>query len=556
MLQRFLLAFALLFTVTLQLAAQPGTWAIRFGGTSQDIPEDVVVDAAGNAYVVGTFSDTLRAGGLELVSKGLSDAFLIKFDPTGAALWAMSYGTAGRPEYGRELDWAADGSLLVAGEFEDTLVIGTDTLFNGWSIANAEIFVMCVDVNGNFRWGVPVGHRGGDFIGGLEAAPNGDFYTSGLFRVDFAILDFDATDTVVATGGIDDVFLLRKDSTDNHHWITAGKSKQRDVAHDMTSVGDTVLYVTGYISDSAWFADSSVLATTSGDKDIFLARYDTSGALSWVASHGGLFDDFGNSLTSDPAGNIYLAGTFDSSMTFMGSNVLSAGKMDAYVAKISPAGSLVWIKTFGGPAFDGIKHVRYNNSKLVITGFYQGDAAFGSDTLRSSDEFDQNLFVAALDNAGDVIWATGCGGVNFEQGNAVEVTGDGHVYAVGSFLGTGIFGQTKYDSYGSDDAILLRLDSQGRVEVDASQASMPLSVFPNPAKDHVMIDLTLASSAEVSLSLLDLQGRAVQVVASANRWSEGNHVLEVGTAHLPNGMYLVSVTAGDHREVRKLIIQR
>lgn len=552
--QRILLTLAFLLTGFATLTAQPGTWALRFGGKSLDIPEDVVVDANGFAYVTGYFSDTIDIDGIQLISAGNTDAFLAKFDTYGNAIWARSYGTPGRPEYGRELDWAQDGSLLLGGEFEDTLVIDGDTIFNGWTLKNTEIFVLCVDTAGNYRWGVPVGHRGGDFLGGLEGDPSGSILVSGSFRVDFAILDFDETDTTIKSGGIDDIFLLRKDSTDNHHWITAGKSKQRDVANDMTVVGDTLVYITGYITDSAWFSDSSVLATSRGIKDIFIAKYDTSGALRWVISEGGIEDDFGNSITSDPSGNIYVAGTFDSSMTFMGTNYDAAGLLDAYVAKISPAGTLVWLKTFGGSQFDGIKHVRYNNGKLVITGFFQGDATFGSITLSSSDLYDQDLYVAALDNAGDVVWATSCGGVNLEQGNAVEPASDGHVYCVGSFLGTSHFGQTTFDSFGSDDAVLLRFDATGRVGTDPRASGLQLSVFPNPARDHVMIDLTTEESCEVQIRFTDLQGREMMPTGISGSRMAGNHIFEVNSSSLPAGMYLVQVMAGEHREVRKLVI--
>ena len=50
---------------------------------------DVAVDVAGNQYVTGSFSDTLRLGGATLIAGGIRDIFVAKQTPGGIWLWAV-----------------------------------------------------------------------------------------------------------------------------------------------------------------------------------------------------------------------------------------------------------------------------------------------------------------------------------------------------------------------------------------------------------------------------------------------------------------------------------
>jgi hypothetical protein len=64
-------------------------WTRQFGTTGLDFGNSVAVDASGNAYLAGNTGDTLPGQ----TSAGSSDAFVTKYDGAGNALWTRQFGT-------------------------------------------------------------------------------------------------------------------------------------------------------------------------------------------------------------------------------------------------------------------------------------------------------------------------------------------------------------------------------------------------------------------------------------------------------------------------------
>lgn len=81
-------------------------WAQLMGGSGQTYPVKVALDAAGNAYVRGSFSGNMTIGTSNLISLGSVDAFIAKFDSAGTLAWVRQAGWAG-------CDAGADGGVAV-----------------------------------------------------------------------------------------------------------------------------------------------------------------------------------------------------------------------------------------------------------------------------------------------------------------------------------------------------------------------------------------------------------------------------------------------------------
>jgi Beta-propeller repeat len=75
-------------------------------------------------------------------------------------------------------------------------------------------------------------------------------------------------------------------------------------------------YVTGYFSGTATFGGNQILPSAGSSVDIFVAKYDTSGALQWVKSAGGSGSDYGRGIAVDATGNSYVTGFFSNYATF------------------------------------------------------------------------------------------------------------------------------------------------------------------------------------------------------------------------------------------------
>jgi hypothetical protein len=129
---------------------------------------------------------------------------------------------------------------------------------------------------------------------------------------------------------------------------------------------------------------------------------------------------------------------FDPAHTYPGDTdvLTSRGGQDAYVAKYAPDGSLVWVRRMGGAAGDDtVRSVAVDGSgNVVVTGYRRGTGDFGPATLTSLGG--QDGFVARLSPAGQVLWARRWGAANDEAGYGVGVDAAGNVYALGERRGS------------------------------------------------------------------------------------------------------------------------
>jgi hypothetical protein len=79
------------------------------------------------------------------------------------------------------------------------------------------------------------------------------------------------------------------------------------------------------------------------------------------------------------------------------------------------------------------------------------------------------------------------------------------------------------------------------------------SIFPNPAKDWVLVSLSEHSKFSVStITLTDLTGH---IIIQKN-WPTGQNQYLLCTASLPSGAYLLALKNQQNISVKKLLIQK
>ena len=99
-------------------------WACTWGGTLFNNGHGVAVDGSGNAYVTGSFRDTVDfnpgPGVDEHTSNGYADIFLCKFDSASIFQWAHTWGGSDYA-FGSSVAIDGSGNIYVAGDFRDTV---------------------------------------------------------------------------------------------------------------------------------------------------------------------------------------------------------------------------------------------------------------------------------------------------------------------------------------------------------------------------------------------------------------------------------------------------
>ncbi len=77
---------------------------------------------------------------------------------------------------------------------------------------------------------------------------------------------------------------------------------------------------------------------------------------------------------------------------------------------------------------------------------------------------------------------------------------------------------------------------------------LALGVHPNPANDLATVKLETKKSGTLRLELFDLEGRSIQVLMHEFR-SSGAHSIEVSTAEITSGQYILRLSAANGRVV-------
>ena len=102
--------------------------------------------------------------------------------------------------------------------------------------------------------------------------------------------------------------------------------------------------------------------TTGTITDIFIAKFNSSGTQQWNTTWGGDDEDYGNDITLDNSGNIYITGSTYS---------FGVGYGDVFIAKYNNSGTLLWDTTWGGGSVDqGHGIALDSSSNIYITGSY------------------------------------------------------------------------------------------------------------------------------------------------------------------------------------------
>ena len=187
---------------------------------------------------------------------------------------------------------------------------------------------------------------------------------------------------------------------------------------------------------------------------------------------GGTGSDQGNAVALDGAGNAYVAGLTTSTNfpTVLGSyRTSNGGNRDAFVTKLSPAGSLVYSTYLGGSGLDEAAGIDVDTSGNAYVAGVTASTNFP--TLGPYQQFRGGLddaFVTKLNAAGSaLVFSTYLGGADDDEAHAIAIDAANNIYLTGvTFSSPGAFPNfpvlNAFDATLEDfDAFVTKLNSAG-----------------------------------------------------------------------------------------------
>jgi uncharacterized protein (AIM24 family) len=365
-------------------------WVQTIVGSS-NAGNGIDVDANGNVFVTGDFHGTVNFDGISKTSvDGSADIFVAKYNGSGVIQWVQ---TAGGSSFdaGADITIDASGNAFVTGYFQETANFGA---VSKTSAGSTDIFVAKYNSSGVLQFVQTAGGTGFDIGSGIAVDGSGKPIVTGYFQETANFGAISKTST-----GSGDIFVAKYDPVGvSWSWVQTAGGTSFDNGDGVAVDASGSIFISGHFQGTADFNGTS--KTSVGDSDIFVAKYNNSGTVQWVQTAGGTSLDSSSEIALDTSGNVFITGSFEETASFGNISKTSAGNADIFVTKYDNSGAVQWVQTAGGTSSPisvsdrGTGIVVDANGNAFITGYFVGTANFGA-ISKTANAF-EDFFVARI----------------------------------------------------------------------------------------------------------------------------------------------------------------
>lgn len=271
-------------------------------------------------------------------------------------------------------------------------------------------------------------------------------------------------------GGLEDAFLTKFDSLGNRLWATYYGGSNNDEGNKVATDTAGNVYLTGITLSSSGIASVGAhQGSSAGGIEAYLVKFDAAGNRLWATYFGGNGNDYGYDVLPDMSGNIYIAGRTSSTSGIASGgfqNTYGGGANDAYLAKFSSSGNLIWATYYGGSGDDSPGKMLIDVSgNVYLTGYTSSTSGIAYNGFQNSIAGGYDFFLVKFDSSGNRQWATYYGGPGDENclnNSAIDISGN--IYIIGATTSTsGIASGGFQNTFGggSNDAVLVKFSPYG-----------------------------------------------------------------------------------------------
>jgi hypothetical protein len=365
-------------------------WAKSIGNSSRLHTGSITAGANGTVYICGGFAGTVDfdpgAGTFNLTANAIvgglyNSFFIVKLDANGNFVWAKNFAGNGNISYFLLSDIAVDaaGNVFTTCGFKGTMDFDpgagtynlTATAVSGTVYGN--IFISKLDAGGNFVWAKSVTGTNDVSVGSILVDSFGNVYSSGSFK---GTGDFDpgaGTFNLTPASTYHNAYISKLDMNGNFVWAKSFQGTY-SVCYSMTMDATGNIYTSGTFDGTVDFdPGSSTYNIAATPNNIFVSKLTANGNFIWAKNFGGSYHE----MNGDAAGNVYMAGTFGTTVDFdpgPGVYNLTAipGNNTGFISKLNASGNFEWARSFNDSnGFNAFRGISVNASGMVnMTGVF------------------------------------------------------------------------------------------------------------------------------------------------------------------------------------------
>jgi len=486
------------------------------GGTGVDSPSQILRDATGNIFLVGSTSSTnfpTTPGVFQSTFGGNQDAFLTEMKPDGSALIYSTYIGGSGIDFGTALALDSSGNAFVTGSTQSTDFPAKNPLQLGKN-GLSDAFVTEVSPTGALMYSTYLGGSLSDYGTGIAVDDSGN------------------------------------------------------------------VYVSGYTYSSDFPTQNALQSSLGGGSDVFVTEFmPGSSALLFSTYLGGSSIDRALAMIVDSNGNIFLTGDTQSTnfpVTNTAYQATLLGTANTFVTKVAPGGStLVFSTLLGGSGTDSATAMALDAAgNIYITGFTQsgnfplldpfqkvlglsGAGNCGSTNLVNvpTDTLCADAFVTKFGPSGIPVYSSFLGGSGTDSGQGIAVDSSGTAYVVGGttspnfpataatyqwqYLGSSTFSNAFFAKVNPQDAPSIALTPQ-----QINFGNQPLGTTSNP----VTVTLTNEGSTALSINGITASGDFTQTNTCGTSVAGGGGICTIPITFAPTslGLQTDQITIADN----------
>ncbi len=276
-------------------------WTKTYGGASSDGGR-AVQQTSDSGYIITGFSESFN------------NIYLLKTNSTGNLLWTKTFGGAGTPE-GESVIQTTDGGYFISGGGNALNLIKTDSngdtlwtkayggtgpcrayavqqtndggyIVSGYAqglITGTDYYLLKLNAVGDSLWTRTYGGMSSERAYSVKQTSDGGYIIAGL--------------TFSFGAGVDDLYLVRTDTTGNVLWSRV-----------YGGVGDDFAYSVEQTVDGGFIIAGRTASFGAGNGDAYLLKTDSNGTLMWSKTYGGTSTDGGRSVQQTADGGYIITG--------------------------------------------------------------------------------------------------------------------------------------------------------------------------------------------------------------------------------------------------------
>jgi len=382
-------------------------WSKTYGGTGADIPDGNIIQTNDGGYTISGATSSFGAGG--------QDGWLVKVDAFGNMEWQKAYGGPS-DDHVNDMCKTSDGGLALAG------------YTNSFSVGLSDFWLFKVNATGDLQWNKTYGGISNDQAFSVVPTKDGGYALAGITNSSGA-------------GGVD-FWLVKTNSTGDMQWNKTYGVSGNDYGYCAVQTSDGGYVMIGYENSFG-----------AGGNDAWMVKTDASGTMQWNKTYGGTLGEQAYAVVQTTDGGYVFSGLTLSFATG------PAGTWDTWLVKTDSSGSLLWNRTYGGPANDHGNHaIQTSDGGYLLAGQTSSFGAGGRDA-----------WLIKTDASGNMLWNRTYGGTNADTvWDPIQTSDGGYFIAVS----TESFG---FGTVGVPDMLMVKLDTElGLAQIDSTANSVTL----------------------------------------------------------------------------------